>query len=375
MFSDNNKISKRQLNKMLILELFGVTSLLLPSQLANLAGRDGILSILIGTVLALLYIVLVFMVIQRIEEDIFEDFKKKCGKLAGFLIGLIFYVQLLLVSAFALELLGEVVISTLMAGGSRQMVILTLLFLCGYAASGGIENRARMEEVLFYIILLPLLFMLLFSLREVDVENLFPLRTENTGNIAMGGYFTFAVYSVTPMLLLLTPYFGLTSKEQIGKMKKTSMNAILFLSILNGLLFIILLGAFGVEGVKVQNWPIITLMTVIKAPGGFLERLDVLMIGVWLLSIFSLINACFSYEKLIMRKVIKKENPWLFSGISLALTYGATLFFNNFEQIYELYKKYLLYFVAPGALLIPILFILAYEIRKVMEGRKQKDEI
>ena len=52
MFASNEKISIRQVKRMLILDLFGAGSLLLPGMLAKTAGVDGIFCIAAAALLA-----------------------------------------------------------------------------------------------------------------------------------------------------------------------------------------------------------------------------------------------------------------------------------------------------------------------------------
>lgn len=55
MFSENNRISGRQMYRLMTYDLLGIGTLLVPQMLAKTAGRDGILSIGIGMAAALAY--------------------------------------------------------------------------------------------------------------------------------------------------------------------------------------------------------------------------------------------------------------------------------------------------------------------------------
>ena len=56
MFSENQKISIRQTRRLLILDLFGVSSLLLPRIMAKTAGIDGIFCMIAAALLVIIYI-------------------------------------------------------------------------------------------------------------------------------------------------------------------------------------------------------------------------------------------------------------------------------------------------------------------------------
>ena len=55
MFSENDKISKRQLFRLLFIDFLGGSSLLIPTYLAGVAGTWGILCNLTGSAMGLLY--------------------------------------------------------------------------------------------------------------------------------------------------------------------------------------------------------------------------------------------------------------------------------------------------------------------------------
>ena len=56
MFSENNQISGRQVFRLLTYDFLGMGTLLLPTMLADTAGRDGIFCILAGILSTFLYL-------------------------------------------------------------------------------------------------------------------------------------------------------------------------------------------------------------------------------------------------------------------------------------------------------------------------------
>ena len=51
MFSENDKISIRQLQALLILDLFGTGVVTLPRQTVNVAGNDAYIAVLLGSII------------------------------------------------------------------------------------------------------------------------------------------------------------------------------------------------------------------------------------------------------------------------------------------------------------------------------------
>ena len=51
MFSNNNRISTRQVFRLFVFDFVGESTLILPSQLAAFAGNDGLASIVLGGIM------------------------------------------------------------------------------------------------------------------------------------------------------------------------------------------------------------------------------------------------------------------------------------------------------------------------------------
>ena len=82
MFSRNDKISSRQIKRLLIFDLFGASSLLLPAQLAKSGNGSGLWCILAGMVMAGLYLWLLLACCSQASSDYLGYLKESWG---GFL--------------------------------------------------------------------------------------------------------------------------------------------------------------------------------------------------------------------------------------------------------------------------------------------------
>ena len=50
MFSNNEKISVKQLKRLVVIDLFSVTGIIVPKIAASVLGKDGVIGILLATV-------------------------------------------------------------------------------------------------------------------------------------------------------------------------------------------------------------------------------------------------------------------------------------------------------------------------------------
>lgn len=79
MFSSNEKISGRQAFRLLVFDLLGLGTLLIPAAVAGFCGRDGIFCIIVGTVLGLLFLRLLVYAVGGICRAALQNIRKKCA--------------------------------------------------------------------------------------------------------------------------------------------------------------------------------------------------------------------------------------------------------------------------------------------------------
>ena len=113
MFSKNNKISKRQMFRLLMYDLLGIGTLLLPSALAKDAGRNGMLTIGIGIGAGLLYCMLLGFLIRFVREDeSYPAFLKRCfGTFFGTVVFLFYALYYLCLGGYSAYIFGFVLVS------------------------------------------------------------------------------------------------------------------------------------------------------------------------------------------------------------------------------------------------------------------------
>ena len=86
MFSENNQISGRQVFRLLTYDFLGMGTLLLPTMLADTAGRDGIFCILAGILSTFLYLKLLRYLLKGMKTSYPDFLKQKCGKVCGYVL-------------------------------------------------------------------------------------------------------------------------------------------------------------------------------------------------------------------------------------------------------------------------------------------------
>ena len=69
MYSKNNKISTRQIFRLLTYDILGVGTLLLPSLLAGKTAKNGMAALLLGIIGGILFFCLMGVVIRYLDQE------------------------------------------------------------------------------------------------------------------------------------------------------------------------------------------------------------------------------------------------------------------------------------------------------------------
>ncbi|MGB8453792.1 MAG: endospore germination permease [Anaerocolumna sp.] len=367
MFSNNEKISLRQLTRLLIFDLFSVSGLIIPRIATASAGKDGLITIILATLYAFIYAWILLSLSKCTGGNYLDYSNRSIGKILTFLIGILYIVKLSACCVFAARLFGEVINQTLLADTDPRVIIIMLLIVSAYAASKGFEVRARIAEVLYFIVLIPIFIFLLLGLHKIQFANLTPLFTEGAGNIFLGGYNVFLTYSILEVLLFAAPLVKLKNSD-IKKGKRLLhyvSHSIIVVGILDVLLFVVTLGILGQGETEQKLWSMVTVIQIIKMPGGFIQRQDAIVLGIWMLSIFSIISAFFYYITYIGRYIFRISNQNYLMVPFILLLFGASVIPIETEQFFHYFEYYMKYIGMPQSIILPVIIVFIGKVKKI----------
>ena len=311
-FALNNKISLRQLQALLILEVFGFGVTALPRRVAEDAGQDGWISVLLATVAIIPMVMIISHITKLAGGQSFHDFAcAVISKPLGIVISLIFCTRLVLMAAFNLRIFAEITRQTMLPSTPFAVIFVSMLMLAAYGAAKGIETRARMAEVLILVVLLPLIFVFGISGRDIDFTNLAPVMVAPLENIVSGGYSAFFAFSGIEVLLMVSPYLS-----RPKHLAKSSGQAVITIGIFMTIVTIVTIARFGSESIIHQMWPVLKMMDTISLPGSIIDRQGALIMTFWIISAYATINAALFFSSLLLKDVVGRGQH---SGYILAL--------------------------------------------------------
>ncbi|MCI8483742.1 MAG: GerAB/ArcD/ProY family transporter [Lachnospiraceae bacterium] len=368
MFAENRKISLRQVRRLLILDIFGWSSLMIPGMLSSMTGADGIFCLLFGMAGGMILLWLMKKNLQYTQKNYYDYMKDMVGQIPGDLFMVFYFLYFVTLCGFVLYQTTVLVLTWLLPEGSYVWVSFLLLALAAYGTLRGIEGRARIYEILFWFLGIPLLVMLFLALQEVRTDYWTPIVSSGKTELIQGSISFLIFLLPLTAILFLKPFCR--KSEKLADCGKWALILVTFMDLI---IYLILLGVFGKNTLGVLRRPVITLMGMVNLPGGFFTRQDVVMTGVWFFALFALLHTGIFQSTLILKEMFQEAGNRYSMCISLFLAGMAGIGFFHNTFLLEVYEIYQTWIVLPGMIGILVILLLAHQIKARGRNRKGED--
>ena len=301
----------------------------------------------------------------------------------------IVYIIRFFINAVALfYFFGKTVQTVYMPDSSIFFILLPAAILLWYSIHTTLQKRARFLELIFpWMITIYTIAVILSFLgieRAVQVSNIgeiWPgIFSDNIFQSIGNGYLILLCSSPIEFLLFLKPAVETKTVLQKNKMQENMMRkgviAVTGAFFCNIIFVFLAVRTLGQTLASQSAWPVIKMMQLVRMPGGFLERFDILPIVFWVLCMVAVLSGYLYYSRNIFESARndkervdtqKEQNiRCLFTGIvSVCLLLFACLVEKS-PVLWTFYLKYKTFVDFPLALLLPVI-VLLYE-------KKKKDE-
>jgi spore germination protein len=298
---DYYRIVPLEMSISLIAMIVGVGILTISRSLAQeLDTPDGWISIGISGLMVMVLVYLYTRLQQHFPGQNLLQFlaKGSIGKWLAKLFAIFFIIYFVTVFAFEVRTLAIVIEMYLLNQTPQEVVIASILLLSTYAVSKGTQGIIHLNIMFVPITLFIVLVMLVFNLPSFKFEELRPIMAEGIVPIITGVKLT-----IVSFLGIETLFFFMAN------MKKSDLRA-LPLNISIGVITLIYIlvticsySVFTLPATKFITFPMLELAKEIELPGAFFERLESLMMTVWIMSIFNTM----AIVQLLAVQIIKQE--------------------------------------------------------------------
>ena len=354
MFSENRKISERQIRRLLVFDIMGISTLLLPPLLAETAGRDGIFCIFLALIPAYLFLAVIKRLSQKAPRSYPAYMRKVAGKVPAAVLLFLYYLCSVFVAGYVLYTLTALIRTTLLKEETFWLVSILLLLAGSYGMISGMEGRARIYEILFWFLLAPLLLMLLLAAGDVNMEYWTPVLTTGWGTLLSGTMLTFLFYSIIGICLFAIPF-----EAKRGDGIKAASAALVISAFLNAVIYLVTLGMFAEQTLAGMRYPVITLMSMVRLPGGFFQRQDAFMVAIWFFALYALMNSGMFYGREILKELCGRKREKWYVWLTVILTYATAVLFYRSAELLLFCEQYAVVIAVAYLVLLPCLLLLS----------------
>jgi spore germination protein KB len=281
----SGKISGYQISLLFFMFIVATLILSVPGIMVSFAKQNAWLSILPASLTGIVNIWVMTALSKRYPgQSIVQYTSAICGKWFGKLVGFYFtYYLFFFISSTVSEHAGF--LNTVLLMRTPPFVLMvSLLLLCSLAVLAGVEAIARGNEVIVLIIVVLLLPVFIFSLRDMDTARLTPVLAEGFLPVIRGA----VVPSAWMSQFFFLGWFLQSSNEQPQHARKPlflSLGGVVLLIMAIDLVTIMIFGPITAR----LNFSFLKVIQYISIIGP-LERLEAIAISIWILGIYTKVS-------------------------------------------------------------------------------------
>jgi len=274
---NKNEINSNQLIFYTFASQMGVGIMFLPTQLAEIVGHDGWISVLIGGITFSCFILIVIAFMNRYKKkSIFEINRLLYGKYIGYIFNLSLIIYVILFSAIVLRMM--VVAMQLMGLKTTPRIILTIFLIIPtiYTVSGGLKIVCRYLHIVIFVGAILAIY-IIFVIGRIRFTFLMPIGEANIKSIVNGAKVSIFAYLGIELIPFI--YSNVSDKENITK--KVLLGNLISM-VIYVLVVISTTGLFGEEMLKKLEIPLLSLARVCYS--NIFERIDLYFVTTWVMA-------------------------------------------------------------------------------------------
>lgn len=277
------RVNGRQFRLLVFLYSIGTTVLITINTLADVAGQDAWISVVLGIGISV-FLIWLYTSLAKLYPDsgLAEAAVSALGKWPGRVMCLSMVVFFFIGSVSTLYIVGDFSRTLMMP--ETPIVFINILFIAVVVMGArlGIETIARSAEILFPLVLIFIGFLILFSSPELDIENLRPVLEADIRSVAKGAFMFVGVFSLPQVVLMMVFPCYLNREGKGGRA--------FFVGMLGGGAAILIIAVFcitvlGADYTAQSVFPAYTLAKKISI-GEIIERVEAVIAGLWIITIF-----------------------------------------------------------------------------------------
>ena len=359
-------ISKRSFTILVIFFMIGTSILITPNALAQNAKQDAWVACILGVCVDLLLVWLyVWLGRRHPDRTIVGCCEELLGPWIGKIPGLLFALFCYFLAALMVGDLGYFCTTQTMVDTPIEILQLLFVSTVVIAVLSGVGAYVRAADIFFPWFLLLLVLLVAALAPKFEIGRLQPVMETGIGSLAKGAFSFFSLQEIV-VLMMLYPYV---------RRGKGRGRAFLTGTMIGGLVLVVTtIGSIGVlDSIQVANNQFPTyIMAKNISIGNFMQRMEGLLMLIWVLSIFMKVTVTFHASVLGMAQLFRVEERALVWPLAIGLVVIALMCYTNVVYVQNFLATLWTPFASLFIIVLPLLLLAASLIREQVGPVKPK---
>lgn len=362
---EKGKIAVHQFTVLTILFTVGSSILIAPSGLAREAGEDAWIAAAAALLGGLLLVLLYNQLAGRYPGTTFVRYSQDIiGKWPGRIVCLLYACFFFVLAALVLRNIGDFVTTQILNNTPIHFIHALYLLAIIAGIRNGVETFTRTAEMFMPWVMFFFVVMVVLLPTQFETGHLLPVLGHGVKPVLRAAIPVLGTpYMELVTLLVLLPFVSQARKAKKAFLAGVSIGGLMLLAVV--LLSILVLGDNLTARHMYPSYSLAKKITI----GTFLERLEVVMAGIWFITIYFKLAVCFYAATITLAELFKlKEAKPLYLPLGMLMAvlsivaYPDVTYFMNFAM--SVYVGYAL----PFALGFPLLLLIVAVLRNKREA-------
>ena len=329
-------------------------------------GLDGLISISIGFLIALILIVMITKITSSFSGKTFMEYAPKLvSKPIATFISILYGLHGIFITAYEVRGISDIAHLQLFIRTPIVVVALAFFLVVIYGVSGSRLTLFRLNELFLPFVILVAFFVALLSLSLTNKDNMVPILQTDFKGFASST--TSATIALSGFGLIGYLFFYGSLVKKPDKPIRKAIVGISWLYLIYVVLYVACIVVFGVNVTANLMFPVVNLARAVEIPGGFFTRFESLFFVIWIMTIFN--TSLFSFDIAILGFQSLFKNT---SRIKMVFILAPIIFFiacvpKSIPEIVEL-GRVVSYFGVALTIVVTFLFFIILNIKGVKKN-------
>ncbi|MHA6483388.1 GerAB/ArcD/ProY family transporter [Paenibacillus sp. strain BS8-2] len=276
-----SKLASRQVFWLFVNSRFIISLVFIPAVVDLPNTRDLFPATFVFFVFIVPYVlVFVSLWLQYPNQTLVEYSPILLGRFLGKAVGGIYIGYFIFNAALTLRIFNDFLLSRFYIQTPQEVIGCGILLITAYCVYMGPEVLGRCAEVLVPMIFLGLILLMMLAIPNARWTYVIPTWETDLLTLIKANLPTISRYSELTWMAMVVP---LIADQQ--HIKRDTIRAVLFVTAFGYSLIIFLVAIFGPDLIKTLQFPTFNMVEIISV-GDFLERIDALVLGMWVIGAF-----------------------------------------------------------------------------------------